>query len=351
MNNKKLFTLSKLNFLEKLNELKKEFDIYIPYNNGKKDYKILNEELDINKIELNGIRPLNNIKSLFFPSTKEVATYPEEKEKNKITKKRIIVGIKNCDLYSIMILDKIFLNEEYPEFKDIFYEELRENTYFISSDCDNIKDTCSCLLVNLLPYTNEPIKNCIMNITENKEDDLIIEIFENKSGIEFGNIKNEKEEQIRTEREKIRKKTINELEKIKSKFETDIKDYQELLNKTVNKKEWKIIANKCVQCHGCINGCPTCHCYLLVDAKINSEKNSRYKIWDSCYYRAYALMAGNITPRPDFIKRFQHRYFHKYDYFLRNINLPGCSGCGRCIETCMAKIDFRILFDKLKQIE
>jgi predicted aldo/keto reductase-like oxidoreductase len=31
----------------------------------------------------------------------------------------------------------------------------------------------------------------------------------------------------------------------------------------------------------------------------------------------------------------------KFDFFVDNLKMPACCGCGRCIEVCPGKIDIR----------
>jgi len=41
----------------------------------------------------------------------------------------------------------------------------------------------------------------------------------------------------------------------------------------------------------------------------------------------------------------------KFDFFVDNLGVPACCGCGRCIEVCPGKIDIReVLKDVAKKV-
>jgi ferredoxin len=52
-------------------------------------------------------------------------------------------------------------------------------------------------------------------------------------------------------------------------------------------------------------------------------------------------MAGGLTPRLQLTERFRNHYQHKFVAFPRNWGITACSGCGRCIDACMGRIDKR----------
>ena len=70
-------------------------------------------------------------------------------------------------------------------------------------------------------------------------------------------------------------------------------------------------------------------------------------IWDGCYFPGYWRMAGGLTPKPRLTTRFENRFNCKFDYFVENYDVEACTGCGRCIEACMAKIDIRECLQEL----
>ena len=94
--------------------------------------------------------------------------------------------------------------------------------------------------------------------------------------------------------------------------------------------------------------CPTCTCFLLYDEKVG-DNHVRGKEWDSCMKAGYARVAGGANTRPFLYRRAQNRWQCKFDYMFDKYNMYACSGCGRCTEVCMAKIDLRDTFLELEK--
>jgi sulfhydrogenase subunit beta (sulfur reductase) len=104
--------------------------------------------------------------------------------------------------------------------------------------------------------------------------------------------------------------------------------------------------DECVECFGCLHCCPTCYCFLLNDYERGKEME-RVRIWDACYYSAYARVGGGANPRGRFDKRFWNRFQCKFNYFLQYEKFYACSGCGRCWLGCSAKIDIRKILSQV----
>jgi NAD-dependent dihydropyrimidine dehydrogenase PreA subunit len=121
---------------------------------------------------------------------------------------------------------------------------------------------------------------------------------------------------------------------------------QKLVKKGLDNKTWANWAEKCVECGACTHACPTCHCFLLCDQKVNNNY-IKVRTWDSCQYYGFAIVAGGATPRPKLGARLRNRYEKKFDYFPEVIKQIACTGCGRCIEACLGKIDMREVFKDL----
>ena len=69
-----------------------------------------------------------------------------------VVKKRVIAGVKACDLKALMLLDKAMLE---GGFVDHAYSNWRKNTFIISADCDEICETCHCNLVGGKPFSEK----------------------------------------------------------------------------------------------------------------------------------------------------------------------------------------------------
>jgi sulfhydrogenase subunit beta (sulfur reductase) len=110
------------------------------------------------------------------------------------------------------------------------------------------------------------------------------------------------------------------------------------------KKEiWEKYSARCVSCGACATICPTCTCFLLID-KPGFEK---VKQLDACQYPGFERVAGGEDSLFRLNNRFRNRYMCKYVWKPEKFNSIACTGCGRCIEACIGKINKNELFMEL----
>ena len=295
---------------------------------------------DINScdsIELEKERTIDPIKILFYLSRENLSVDGQYR-------KRILAGVKNCDLKALQITDMALLKDN---FVDPSYKNWRENTIIISSDCDTIGSTCHCSLLDGKPYPEVGFDINIssvddsyyMTIGSEKGEDFSERIMEN---ISFEGNNDEIKGMVENKREALTRQLIGQNEKysIGSHFEK----FREL-----TEDAWKDESYNCVGCGGCTNICPTCYCIILNDES-EAKRFVKVRSYDSCQYNGYARVAGGGTPRPEMFQRFRNRYLCKFDYMESNFNTIGCVGCGRCSDTCPAEIDFMAVVQKASQL-
>ena len=107
------------------------------------DYELIRPS-DIKNISYNKPKPATPLKTFFLPVKENVSF--EKAEENP----RIIMGIPNCDIEGLGLLDDIYLDKEFP---DVYYSKRRQNTLLISSDCFGIQEHCHCTSYNIKPYS------------------------------------------------------------------------------------------------------------------------------------------------------------------------------------------------------
>jgi ferredoxin len=113
-----------------------------------------------------------------------------------------------------------------------------------------------------------------------------------------------------------------------------------------SKKEiWEKYSKHCVSCGACTTICPTCSCFLLID-KPGFEK---VKQIDACQYPGFERVAGGEDALFELHNRFRNRYMCKYRWKPQKFKSLACTGCGRCIEACIGKINKNELFRELAQ--
>jgi sulfhydrogenase subunit beta (sulfur reductase) len=129
--------------------------------------------------------------------------------------------------------------------------------------------------------------------------------------------------------------------RMKFKMSVNIKNFYDNFELIYDNKEfWKKVAKDCYSCGSCNLVCPTCFCFnVRDDIELNLKDGSKTREWDSCMIPEYGLVAGGHNFRPDKENRLKQRYRCKLKTFVDKFGKYACVGCGRCIETCLAKIN------------
>ncbi len=302
-------------------------------------YRRLREKTDVVLFES---RPTEPIKLFFYFPSEVTATFPDEQPREET--KRVLLGIKACDLESLKVCDAIYQSGDAVEPK---YQNRRNNTLLVSSDCTRPNQTCFCNLHNQSCYPREgfdinlsPLDKEVIIETGSPQGEKFL------AGLNL-NLTEATEADLKT-RDNNRRKYMEKLKEINAPFEHQ-KPYSEIVRKSGDAATWKKYGqDMCVQCHACNLGCPTCYCFSFLDLP---EKNGmkRYKSWDSCLTASFARMASGATPRRSRWERFRYHYYHKFDYLNTLLGFDACTGCGRCIEGCLGKIDKRQVLSDLEK--
>jgi sulfhydrogenase subunit beta (sulfur reductase) len=106
---------------------------------------------------------------------------------------------------------------------------------------------------------------------------------------------------------------------------------------------WKEHSAKCVSCGACTAICPTCTCFLLID----KPGFHKVKQMDACQYPGFERVAGGEDTLAELPRRFRNRYMCKYFWKPQKFEGLACTGCGRCIEACIGKINKNEIFREL----
>jgi sulfhydrogenase subunit beta (sulfur reductase) len=286
-----------------------------------------------------GFRAFDSFKSFILPLRAKVADYPDEKwvDIKEGKDKKILVGLKACDLASLAILDKVFLDD--ADFIDPFYKKRRESLILVSSDCTYSSDNCFCNLMGNYPYAE---KGFDINLSEITGGYLI------EAGSDVGDkilkelsLTGAAENQI-SERGKKRNKVLEKLRKTNSEFEKAFSSLDTLVSAAFDSDAGWDLGNTCVSCSACTNVCPVCYCFTLFDREGKKKAQyERYMVWDSCQFKGFSQMAGGMNPRFSQVDQFKNRYYHKFFRFYERYKLYKCTGCGRCIDNCLGGIDMR----------
>lgn len=301
------------------------FRVFAPILRGKTlDYELIKEE-HIPHIVYNTPKPVVPLKTFFLPVKENVVVETEAE------KPVIILGVPACDLSALDLLDKFYMAEVYH---DPFYEKRRKQTVLIGSDCHSTNKHCHCTSYGLNPYpeNNQDISismlngHAIISAFSVKGEDLLARItVMDPAAHTF--------EELPGGLSEIRSKVKRELEKANRL----LPNYQETTDAVINSDRaiWEKYAKACVSCGACATICPTCTCFLLID-RPGFEKVRQL---DACQYPGFERTAGGEDPLKKLEYRFKNRYMCKYLYRPQKFDAIACTGCGRCIEACIAKIN------------
>jgi ferredoxin len=330
------------NFTKLLENLKSDYEIYIPVKKG--EQRFYKKYIDFtDDIVIGEVRAFEPLKSFFFRAREIVAENFKSDIPHTIQKPFCIVGVKACDLKGFKIQNYVFMNHDY---QDPFYIKMCENNLIISIDCTLAIDTCFCLALNVKPY---PQENFDINLSMVGEG-FIVEVGSQKGQKlveKYSFLFEEGKKEFISQRDKQREKVIKAVEKNIRENKIPYQDsFKGIIERGYESNIWADEANNCVECGACNTICPTCHCFLLYDQK-DENRMARLRIWDSCMIKDFARVAGGANPRPELWMRLRNRFEKKFDFFPKVANLYACTGCGRCISACPAKIDIRKILNRL----
>jgi sulfhydrogenase subunit beta (sulfur reductase) len=316
---------SKSSWEKVLAELTSSYAIYAPLKNFiSQDYELI-DEYNIRQIIYNTPKPVTPLKMFFLPVRQNVA--------REITGslKRIIIGTPSCDLAALDLLDAIYLDATYP---DHIYKANRENTTIVAADCFDFQEHCHCTSYGVNPF---PERNCDITIFVIKDNVYLSPLSEKGEKLISLIKRSITLEQIRdTEIETLKLKRIYikvELDR-KNEHIPELSKSNELV-KEAEQWLWKKHAKSCVSCGACATICPTCTCFLLIDR----PDFDKVRQVDACQYPGFERVAAGEDPLIELFSRFRNRYLCKYVWKPDRFKLKACTGCGRCIETCIGKID------------
>ncbi|MEO0074185.1 MAG: 4Fe-4S dicluster domain-containing protein [candidate division WOR-3 bacterium] len=299
---------------------------------------IRNDDLERDGLnwDFRGIRAAEPVKAFFFSPTERVATFPE-KLVPAGSERRLLLGLKACDLAALRVHDVMFGQ---GEFADPFYSARRRNTIMVVADCPAPAESCFCNLVGGQPFADKGADLSLSQV----DDRVLVEVL-SPEGEELltanSGLWQPATESIVSRRDEERAAAIARLEQINpARFRADLP--AALNSRATDRQFWGENGDGCVECSGCLMSCPTCYCFLLCDTSGQAAGTMvRTKVWDACYLAAYQRVGGGANPRAEFYKRFANRFHCKFEHFQNAHGFFACTGCGRCYKTCMGRIDIK----------
>ena len=291
------------------------------------------------------VRATESAKFLLMKAKRKIAEYFDSQKQMELPRDeaKVIIGLKNCDLAAIKIWDNVFRDDD--NYKDPFYTIARENSILVGTDCTAVLDTCFCNLMENSPY---PAKGLFDLSLSPVDEGFVLFVGSEKGANSISDFPLEPASaqnisQINMRREKLER----QLDEKNSAFKTR-ESYRNIVEQNPHSQSWEKHGSTCVSCAACTYICPTCFCFQIYDKSAGNGKYERFMAFDSCQYPRFSFMAGGLNPRGRHVEQFKHRYNHKFFHYHWRYGVYACTGCGRCIENCMGKIDMRMT---LKDIE
>ncbi|MFW9967092.1 MAG: 4Fe-4S dicluster domain-containing protein [Candidatus Thorarchaeota archaeon] len=299
---------------------------------------------NFNQLVLNGENTLIPLKKLFHPKKFSMFEFDNEgfRPDYSIIEKRVILGVHPCEIHGILRLDEVFL-ENLP---DPYYAGLRNNTAIIGFSClpsesalckstgtDIVEEGFDLFFVDLDEFF-------LVWIGSSLGHDMILE----KEGFFDDKVTHEDIQRYIDWRE-------NRDEMFNHSF--NFHAMPDIIELSYDSEVWDYFAKKCLSCGQCTMVCPTCNCYNVTDVLDISSTTSgkRERIWDSCMFVDYSLVAGGHNFRGTRADRLKLWYTHKLKAFAHEYGKPSCVGCGRCVETCPVDINVLTVSEALTECE
>ena len=323
-----------------LEDLRKEYEIWAPVKKNRLVFFHPTESAK--EIYFDFLNTKKTPKDLFFPQSEVLFSFRRgeiEKETHSVLEKpRIIFAIRPCDAKSLALLDEVFDSEDY---QDPYYVERRKGTLLLGMACTQPKTTCFCTSVRGGPFE----KTCLDLLMVDFGDERYFVEAVTQAGKDLMGKDDPFEDAQEGDREKLAKIKKEAEEKIKSKVV--IEGLEEKLDKIFDSPLWDRVHQRCLGCAICTYLCSTCHCFALLDEKVDS-RGQRVRSWDSCMFPGFTLEASGHNPRISNKERMRQRVMHKFNYFVKNFGQTACVGCGRCIQNCPVNIDIREIIEEIK---
>ena len=280
-------------------------------------------------------------KEAFFPQWEMMFRYRstgqsvEVKSAEDTGRRRILFGIRPCDIRAALLLDLVF---DSPDSKDPYYINKRKGAIVVGLGCNHPASTCFCTSVNGGPFSREGADLFMTDLG----DGYLVEVLSQKGRKILQGFDGTEA----SEEEKGRAKAIagSAARGISSVIEAN--GLVEKLEKLTESPFWGFLHEKCLGCGICTYLCPTCHCFDIADEAFDL-KGQRVRYWDSCLFPLFTLETSGHNPRPTGRERIRQRIMHKFNYFLSTHKAIACVGCGRCIIHCPVNLDIRRVIDDI----
>ncbi len=295
------------------------------------------------EIHLDGPNSGVSPKEIFLPSRETLYEFTQDQVTEKLPdEKRVVVGIRPCDVRALTILDGVFDSEDV---KDPFYISWRTNTVIVALACNEPRATCFCSSVGGDPFGEDGSDVLLVDLGDTYEAKAITE--KGKKLLET--VKGSKPKAGAS-------KKLSLAARKKAGADVDVDDVVAKLASIFESPAWKDVSAKCLSCGACSFMCPTCYCFDMTDERRAAPDPSgthsgscKVRTWDCCMFPQFTQHASGHNPRPTHVERFRQKIMHKFSYHPGRYGVAACVGCGRCIRNCPVGVDLREVLGELAE--
>ncbi len=274
---------------------------------------------------------------------------------------KIVFGIRSCDVAGIAYLDQFLLGRMFDRKipPDPLYKRRRERLTLISVVCQKPGSTCMCVCCDGGPALKAGYDWQLTELSEG----WLVEVGTEKGWALMETVKalvEPAETEAVTEKEERLAKVIENFQHYSPHHRVPTMAASRGVSRSLVKEPfWDLIGARCVECGGCSYLCPTCFCFNCVDLLTDPDGSTgqeepfcplapgqgagtcykRVRFRDNCILEGFVRQAGGIYPRRNTGERCRNRFFHKLSWqFFQRMHRLGCTGCGRCVKTCLGEI-------------
>jgi ferredoxin len=238
-------------------------------------------------------------------------------------------GIRSCDVHSLDILDRVFLDPVDP-----MYAARRAGLFVVAATCARPGGTCFCASMNTGPKPTAGFDIALTEIWTEEHHEFFAEAGTQEGQEQLDSLNGAEASDADLAALEL---IVSEATKTMGRFLDP--SHPRAAAGRYEHPHWDIVAERCLSCANCTMVCPTCFCSTTEDTtNLSGSVTERWRTWDSCFTLGFSYLAG-APLRNSAKSRYRQWLLHKLVTWHDQFGTSGCVGCGRCITWCPVGID------------